>query len=928
MRKKLSLLLVALMTVVTGAWAQDPTFTINSHTDDNVTFKVGDADFVGYSMDGIAKGTTVSLTPKEAYAFKTFEAMPNADAQITGGNSNYRGPFYGFPHNGYGYQKSELIINADYLVALKDKKIATMQFPLDNYYDWNNALPSVKVKVFLKEVEVATISEFQGTEGAAVVYEGNLVIKDNMLEVALKTPFEYKGGNLLLGFYITQPASDYCYINFKSNDLGYGNNIGVYGYDQESLDNISYTYTTRYLPNVNFYTVDNIPVVTVGDDGSRSFAMPGANVNVNYDAKRDITKKVSYELTKTIFSNDNINNMKNYFSAKDEIDPENIIDLYGWDFSVSLEDADGNSFGNGAPAGKYTAVFTHPNYAGEIKISDITIVGQFFVYNTTQTDRIIYQVNGKDAEIVDDYKIGNLKKDDKFSATPKEGYFFKSFKVMPNNLQYFGSGSWQTQTNAVPYNSVQMNAYQKNEFVIPAIEGMKDKKIAQMNFVYNNASWGNQNAVSCKIFMKEVEGTTISEFNGPAGATVVYEGPLAFDTFTFDTPFDYKGGNLLVGFYITKPVEEPTFNINYIGYNAEGASISGSSTESLDAITVGTQTGLLPRMEFFASDAIVEVTKGEDGSYSFTMPESNQNLNYTIYRDMTVKMDVTLDNGYNDVYNYDVNNPYYGFPGVIVKDVLDEENQIWLSNGYHYTLTYEDAEGNEVDPNAAHEAGKYVAVIKGRNDNGYDGEIRFEFEVFNAYDVNTNIAAGEYVTYFQNANLKVAPKDAENVEIYAITAVGETAVTVQKVNVISAETPMLLFNKGENSVWNPTLVVTTEKADAVQSAPEFKGSLEGETFTLDEVNEFNFYIFNGVDFVKVNTAGTIAANRCWLQVAKSAAAAPRLQIGVADFGNLTGIDVAKAAEVQNGQIYDMQGRKVTNAKKGLYILNGKKVVIK
>lgn len=926
MRKKLSLLLVALMTVVTGAWAQDPTFTINSHTDDNVTFKVGDADFVGYSMDGIAKGTTVSLTPKEAYAFKTFEAMPNADAQITGGNSNYRGPFYGFPSN--GYQKSELIINADYLVALKDKKIATMQFPLDNYYDWNNALPSVKVKVFLKEVEVATISEFQGTEGATVVYEGNLVINNNNLEVALKTPFEYKGGNLLLGFYITQPVSDYCYINFKSNDLGYGNNIGVYGYDQESLDNISWTNSTRYLPNVNFYTVDNIPVVTVGDDGSRSFAMPGANVNVNYDAKRDITKKVSYELTKTIFSNDNINNMKGCFSAKDEIDLDNIIYLYGWDFSVSLEDADGNSFGNGAPAGKYTAVFTHPNYAGEIRISDITIVGQFFVYNTTQTDRIIYQVNGKDAEIVDDYKIGNLKKDDKFSATPKEGYFFKSFKVEPNIFENFYSGYTNySNISTVPYNA-QLNAYQKNEFVIPAIEDMKDKKIAKMQFQYRTASGSYQNAI-CKIFLKEVEGTTISEFNGLEGATVVYEGniPNRYNYIDFDTPFDYKGGNLLVGFYITQPVEEYTGNVRFYGYTAENASISGISTESLEAITEGAQTGYLPYIQFQTAD-FVEVTKGEDGSYSFTMPESNQNLNYTIYRDMTVKMKVTLNNGYNDVYNYDVNNPYYGFPGVIVKDVLDEENQIWLSNGYHYTLTYEDAEGNEVDPNAAHEAGKYVAVIKGRNDNGYDGEIRFEFEVFNAYDVNTNIAAGEYVTYFQNANLKVAPKDAENIEIYAITAVGETAVTVQKVNVISAETPMLLFNKGENSVWNPTLVVTTEKADAVQSAPEFKGSLEGETFTLDEVNEFNFYIFNGVDFVKVNTAGTIAANRCWLQVAKSAAAAPRLQIGVADFGNLTGIDVAKAAEVQNGQIYDMQGRKVTNAKKGLYILNGKKVVIK
>ena len=43
---------------------------------------------------------------------------------------------------------------------------------------------------------------------------------------------------------------------------------------------------------------------------------------------------------------------------------------------------------------------------------------------------------------------------------------------------------------------------------------------------------------------------------------------------------------------------------------------------------------------------------------------------------------------------------------------------------------------------------------------------------------------------------------------------------------------------------------------------------------------------------------------------------------------VTGISLVENATVNNGVIYNLNGQKVQNAQKGLYIINGKKVVVK
>lgn len=65
-------------------------------------------------------------------------------------------------------------------------------------------MPTENVNVYVKEVNYTTISAFESVSNADLVYEGALTLSkvDNtrMMIITFKTPYIYKGGNLLIDF--------------------------------------------------------------------------------------------------------------------------------------------------------------------------------------------------------------------------------------------------------------------------------------------------------------------------------------------------------------------------------------------------------------------------------------------------------------------------------------------------------------------------------------------------------------------------------------------------------------------------------------------------------------------------------------------------------------------------------------------------------
>jgi hypothetical protein len=111
-------------------------------------------------------------------------------------------------------------------------------------------------------------------------------------------------------------------------------------------------------------------------------------------------------------------------------------------------------------------------------------------------------------------------------------------------------------------------------------------------------------------------------------------------------------------------------------------------------------------------------------------------------------------------------------------------------------------------------------------------------------------------------------------------------------------------------------------------ATNVSGALTG-VFNATTVPE-NSYVLqngtNGIGFYKV-TSDNIVANPFRAYLTADGLGAPSLHIIFPENGDVTGIESVKAAEAK-GEFFNLAGQRVAQPAKGLYIVNGKKVIFK
>ena len=86
------------------------------------------------------------------------------------------------------------------------------------------------------------------------------------------------------------------------------------------------------------------------------------------------------------------------------------------------------------------------------------------------------------------------------------------------------------------------------------------------------------------------------------------------------------------------------------------------------------------------------------------------------------------------------------------------------------------------------------------------------------------------------------------------------------------------------------------------------------------------YILSGGKFHPAS-AGTLAAGKAYLNIAVPTSS-PVLELSFDENDATTISEVTNTNRTNNTNVYDLQGRKVANPTKGLYIVNGRKVIIK
>ena len=154
----------------------------------------------------------------------------------------------------------------------------------------------------------------------------------------------------------------------------------------------------------------------------------------------------------------------------------------------------------------------------------------------------------------------------------------------------------------VPVYGWYADAFNKMEMIMPsaALEEMTGGTLSKMTWYLSTpaeAVWGG----NFQVYLMEVDAEApTAEFTDLSQATLVFEGPLDGTGETleieFANDFTYEGGNLLIAVY---QVEKGTYKRAYFaGTEVPGASISGYSYSSVEAITSGTARNFLPKTDF------------------------------------------------------------------------------------------------------------------------------------------------------------------------------------------------------------------------------------------------------------------------------------------------------------------------------------------
>ena len=162
------------------------------------------------------------------------------------------------------------------------------------------------------------------------------------------------------------------------------------------------------------------------------------------------------------------------------------------------------------------------------------------------------------------------------------------------------------------------------------------------------------------------------------------------------------------------------------------------------------------------------------------------------------------------------------------------------------------------------------------------------------------------------------------IEAYDLTGVDGTKITHKDAVSIAANAPVLLKSAAATSYE----FTATSVAIAATVDESTNGKLIGTYVGTKAAADANNYVLQnggaGLGFFKVTgTDATVKPFRAYLN---TDALASQL---VLDFGDVTGINAAELVKkVGNETFYNLNGQRVAQPAKGLYIVNGKKIVVK
>ena len=391
---------------------------------------------------------------------------------------------------------------------------------------------------------------------------------------------------------------------------------------------------------------------------------------------------------------------------------------------------------------------------------------------------------------------------------------------------------------------------------------------------------------------------------------------------------------------------------SYTGSNAKAKLCGGRYDDSAETILTGSfniPTGYeivninadgSADADGFISRVVRNYLNDTKTEASFEMPTSDVYVSYELVRDMSVQMTAQVGDGTQEQPRYRVKKDGTNWipadlqptdiPGLFsVIDGIENNKVLTQTTDYIVKIYAIDEQGQPTgEPMTfttfTFEPGIYAVKAVAAQGSDYDGETALS-NTFKLYDyINITFPKG-YSTHYYNESL-VLDEIRDNLKFYAVTAVTSEKVTLTEIEgkAIPGGTPFIVYNETAEPI---TAVMGMLQADDVTSAEQFKGTAEDKIMG----SQSNCYILRNGDstptFRLVEGAGKLPAHRCYIDLG---AVACTRSLGF-DFGDgTTGIDSVESGELKVDSYYDLNGRKLQGnpTKKGIYIHNGKKVVVK
>ena len=325
------------------------------------------------------------------------------------------------------------------------------------------------------------------------------------------------------------------------------------------------------------------------------------------------------------------------------------------------------------------------------------------------------------------------------------------------------------------------------------------------------------------------------------------------------------------------------------------------------------------------NDNIIIVGQYDEDSYyalSTNQKENNRDaklvtVSGNVIKSISDEVQVITLEGETDAWYFNVGDGYL-YAASNSSNQLKTEPEIDANNNAKAKITIDGGTGN--------------ATIKFQGSNSRN-ELRYNgvgtSNLFSCYASNSTMALPQiYRLNEGGSTFNIAVSEAgwrglvtavdatlpETLTAYTVTAYNESTATLTKVDAVKANTPYIV--KGDEGTY--TLKVAEEEIEAPENnllQISTKNTGNGVYVLYNGASGVGFYLWSG---------GSLGAGRVYLPATTNA----REFIGLDS--ETTGISTvnSEAKSLFNSEFFNMAGQRVAKPAKGLYIVNGKKVVIK